>query len=221
MTLDEVLESYQPLKGLRANFVVDLEGEHKDSTGSSRGISSPEDKALLVRLRQLSDVVLVSAKTAVLEQLSSTKASTLGIVVGAQPLGESPALAHSSNRVIVFAPKNSSHLVTLDEFSTANLVLVENQIVDRISPTELLNSTRSLDLHCTLSEFGPEWLGQLDSENLLDELCLTVTKKSWQTFGVEAAVRALAKLLPASTLQLSSTLQLGDTLFTRWHRTEV
>lgn len=216
ISIAELLESYQPLVGLRANFVVNLAGDFQDASGSSRGISSHEDRALLIHLRRLSDLVLVSAATAETEQLSSTKAATLAIVAGARAMANFPALSQGSNAVVVLAAVNASREMVLDQSATAQLTLVQNETTDKISPTELLQACESLGFDSLLSEFGPNWLRQLDAVQLVDELCLTITKTENQQFDETSAVKALGTLLPATKLQLSSSIELGDNLFTRW-----
>lgn len=219
ISIAELLESYEPLAGLRANFVVNLAGDFQDASGSSRGISSPEDRQLLIHLRRLSDLVLVSAETAAIEKLSSTKATTLAIVAGASAMADIPALAPGSNSVVVLAAANASREVFLDQSATAQLTLVQNETRDKISPAELLEACESLGFDSLLSEFGPNWLRQLDAVQLVDELCLTITKSENQQFDENSAVKALGILLPSTKLQLSSTLEVGDNLFTRWRPT--
>lgn len=196
--------------------MVNLAGDFQDASGSSRGISSHEDRALLIHLRRLSDLVLVSAATAETEQLSSTKAATLAIVAGARAMANFPALSQGSNAVVVLAAVNASREMVLDQSATAQLTLVQNETTDKISPTELLQACESLGFDSLLSEFGPNWLRQLDAVQLVDELCLTITKTENQQFDETSAVKALGTLLPATKLQLSSSIELGDNLFTRW-----
>lgn len=219
ISIAELLESYEPLVGLRANFVVNLVGDFHDDRGSSRGISSPADRQLLIHLRKLSDLVLVSAATAATEQLSSTKAATLAIVAGASAMADIPALSQGSNAVVVLAAVNASRELVLDYSATAQLTLVQNETRDKISPTELLQACESLGFDSLLSEFGPNWLRQLDAVQLVDELCLTITKTEIQQFDENSAVKALGTLLPSTKLQLSSSIELGDNLFTRWRPT--
>lgn len=201
--------------GWRANFVVNLEGEFIDSNGSSRGVSSPEDRLLLIHLRKMSDVVLVSAKSASLESLSSTKASTLAIVAGSGPIPRIPALGEE-NSVLLLAPRNTDGDVKFDAGSTAKLVLVANKVKGRISTDELSTTIRSLGFQSPISEFGPDWLRQLSRAGVLEELCLTITKSPQQNFEAETPRLAISRLLPESNYELASALEFGNNLFTRW-----
>jgi riboflavin biosynthesis pyrimidine reductase len=60
-------------EGLNANFVTDAEGRFVGNTGSSRDISSPEDRAKLIELRKRADAVVVGGNTARLENYQPTK----------------------------------------------------------------------------------------------------------------------------------------------------
>lgn len=215
MQLKKVIENYQPFVGWRANFVVNLEGAYIDSNGSSKGVSSSEDRLVLIHLRKISDVVLVSAKSASLESLGSTKSSTLAIVAGSGPLPPIPALTQA-NEVLVLAPRNSDHKVTLDVTSTAKLVLLANEIKGRISPQELVTAIESLGYRSPISEFGPDWLRQLSKAEVLDEVFLTITKSSQQNFEEETPRLAIRGLLPESNYELALALEFGNNLFTRW-----
>ena len=214
--LNAILENYKPLRGWRANFVVSLEGDFHDSNRSSRGVSTPEDLALLIHLRKISDIVLVSAKSALSEKLKSTSSSTLAIVVGKEPLGDIPALSSSDNPVLVIAPQNRSQALHVPENPVVKLVLVANKTKDRIDPKELALTVESLGYNNPISEFGPTWLKQLSADQIIDELCLTITKRSEQHFRAETPMSALTNLLPESRLQLSSSFEINNTLFTRW-----
>lgn len=215
MQLEKIIETYKPLVGWRANFVVNLEGSYIDSNGSSRGVSSPEDRLVLIHLREISDVVLVSAKSASLERLGSTKSSTIAIVAGSGPLPPIPALTQA-NKVLVLAPANSDHKVTLDASSTAKLILIENEIRGRISPQELATAIESLGFKFPVSEFGPDWLRQVSKAGVLDEFCLTITKSSEQSFEGDTPRLAIRGLLPESNYELASALEFENNLFTRW-----
>ena len=215
MNLSEILETYEPFRGWRANFVVNLDGEFHDEGGSSRGISSLEDRSLLKRLRQLSDVVLVSAKTASVEKLSSTKLSTLAIVAGASPLKGIPALTES-NPVLVIAPRNSTAPVSLDASTTVTTVWVSNLVPNRISPLELLTAVGSLGFESPIVEFGPDFLRQMVAAGAIDEVCLTITKQPHQAFVEATPQLALEMLLPGNNFLLASFNEFEDNLFTRW-----
>ena len=171
----------------------------------------------MVHLRRTSDVVIVSAKSAFEENLNSTKAAPMAIVAGAGQLQEFPALSESNN-VLVLAPQNTKTPVTLSDSATARLVMVPNEASGRISPQELAGAIASLQFISPIAEFGPDWLRQIDSAEILDELCLTVTKLPQQKFGADTPHLALKSLLPESTLQFTAAHEFANNLFTRWAR---
>lgn len=214
MEIAQVLAQYQPLDGWRANFVVSIDGVFKDINGSSRGVSTSQDRELLIHLRRISDVVLVSAKSAKAEALHSTKLSTLAIVSSGGDLSGIPALHESQNSVLVIVPARTDLATDVPE--TASIVRVENAIVGRIAPLELKGAIAALDFKRSLVEFGPDWLRQLVLGGCIDELCLSVTKKEHEFFDSETANHALEKLGLADKLVLMAAYECEDTLFTRW-----
>ena len=60
--------AYGPWSGIRSNHVLTHSGEFSGSDGSSRSISTNEDRALLVEIRSYSDLIVVDAATARLER---------------------------------------------------------------------------------------------------------------------------------------------------------
>lgn len=75
----DFLNSQKRISGVRVNLVANSAGEFVDSNGSSRGISTTEDKALLVKLRSLADVIVTDAATARREQYKPSKYAPLKI----------------------------------------------------------------------------------------------------------------------------------------------
>ena len=118
----------------------------------------------------------------------------------------------------MLAPQNADSVVALDNSSTARLVLVENKVAGRISAGELADTVKSLGFQSPISEFGPDWLKQLSNAGILDELCLTITKSPDQNFKAETPLLAIQRLIPDSTFELSSAMEVENNLFTRWAR---
>ncbi|MFM6977463.1 MAG: hypothetical protein ACKOWR_01930 [Micrococcales bacterium] len=69
----ELLDSQRRLSGVRANFVVDANGQFTGVTGSSRDLNNEVDLALLKKLRSLSDVIVTDAATARAERYRPSK----------------------------------------------------------------------------------------------------------------------------------------------------
>jgi hypothetical protein len=51
----KLANSYQLWGGIRTNHIISSSGSFVDKFGSSRGLSTPEDLALLIELRKLAD----------------------------------------------------------------------------------------------------------------------------------------------------------------------
>jgi hypothetical protein len=60
--------AYGNWSGIRSNHVITQSGMFSGSDGSSRSISSEEDRELLLEIRSRTDLILVDAATARLEQ---------------------------------------------------------------------------------------------------------------------------------------------------------
>jgi riboflavin biosynthesis pyrimidine reductase len=56
--------AYGTWTGIRSNHVITQSGKFSGSDGSSRSISNRDDRALLIEMRSLSDLILVDAATA-------------------------------------------------------------------------------------------------------------------------------------------------------------
>ena len=63
-----LVAAYGNWSGIRSNHVITQSGKFSGSDGSSRSISSSEDRELLLEIRSRADLILVDAATARLEQ---------------------------------------------------------------------------------------------------------------------------------------------------------
>jgi riboflavin biosynthesis pyrimidine reductase len=101
----DLADCYGNWSGIRTNHVMTKTGQMVDQLGSSRGISTAEDRALLIALRKLSQVVIVDAKTARIEQYRSL-AQDLVIVSQSSDFGSIPAVSDGTN-VFLASPARS------------------------------------------------------------------------------------------------------------------
>lgn len=60
--------SYGSWTGVRSNHVIGLDGSFKGSDGSSRSISTEDDRQLLLAIRSQADLIVVDASTARIER---------------------------------------------------------------------------------------------------------------------------------------------------------
>ena len=66
--------AYGAWSGIRSNHVISQSGRFSGSDGSSRSISTKEDRELLIEIRSRSDLIVVDAATARLEQYRTPSA---------------------------------------------------------------------------------------------------------------------------------------------------
>lgn len=99
----QLAESYGSWDGIRTNHVVSSTGSFFDNSGSSRGLSTPEDLALLLELRKRSDLIIVDAATARNEGYRKLSSSHLAIVSSTGNFESIPA-GTSVTGVTLFSP---------------------------------------------------------------------------------------------------------------------
>jgi riboflavin biosynthesis pyrimidine reductase len=78
--MNELLDTYPDLYGVRLNMVVSGVGTFTDETGSSRGISNDLDRQLIGHLRRHSDVVVTGGNTARTEQYRVPSHCSLAVI---------------------------------------------------------------------------------------------------------------------------------------------
>jgi riboflavin biosynthesis pyrimidine reductase len=74
------LNEYQQLDGVRLNMIATPDGKFVGSNGSSRDISNSLDRALILRLRELSDVYVTGGKTYRTEGYRTPKQGKLAVI---------------------------------------------------------------------------------------------------------------------------------------------
>lgn len=172
---------------VRANFVSSIDGAVTHN-GRSAELAGPGDHALFHVLRALADVVLVGARTATVEdygqpaeypvfagdrrRAEQTPAPALALVSRtlAFPIGYPPL---SNPDTVVFtcrdAPReNRQALVD----TGATLIDCGEDTVDL---QIVLDRCAERGWHRVLCEGGPTLLGSLVTEDLVDEICLTIS----------------------------------------------
>lgn len=213
MLPDSFLATYEPLKGLRANFVCDNSGKFTDSRGSSRGISNSLDFELLLHLRQMSHVAITGHRTAAVEGYKSTSRCAIAILARASDTTDVPALTESeSGRVFLLTSSVSE--TSVGELASNVEKIDVGQRTLREAVFHGLRKLSDLGLDRQLLEAGPTILGA--ANEIVGELCLTVTGVD-SRFDAAAALKVRNELpfLPQK-LVLSSLEIIEDTAFTRW-----
>ncbi|MDR7303198.1 pyrimidine reductase family protein [Haloactinomyces albus] len=174
---------------VRVNFVSSLDGA-VTVHGSSRGLSSPEDQRVLGLIRDLSDVVLVGAGTAIIEGYRAIKRKDdrterrrrLGLS-DVPPIAlvsnhcsippDSPLLTNAVVPPIVLTCRAApaDRRAALLE-AGADLVITGDAKVDL---SEALAALEARGLRRIGCEGGPTLFGDLIANDLVDELCLSVS----------------------------------------------
>lgn len=109
-----LLDSYGSWVGLRSSHVLDSSGRFSGDDGSSRSISTAEDRELLLALRSRADLVVVDAATARLEQYRAPKSKVpLAIFSSSGDFTDIPAVEVSEQPIFLFtgdrSPRHASN----------------------------------------------------------------------------------------------------------------
>ena len=225
------LYAYPEPHWLRANMVASADGAGSlDSL--TAGLSSPADKRLFGLLRVLTDVVLVGAGTARLEQYKPARrrpamAGLRAASVGAdRPAAPPIALVSRSldldltaplfteappgARTIVITCARSPDDRRAAAARVADVIVAGDLVVDL---KQAVAALRDRGLGRILCEGGPHLLGQITADGLLDEFCLTVSP----VLAGPGPTRVLAGApFPAQPLTLAHVLEEDGFLFCRY-----
>ncbi|MHA6803178.1 pyrimidine reductase family protein [Salinifilum ghardaiensis] len=215
---------------VRVNFVSSLDGAVSVQS-TSRGLSAPIDQRVLVLIRDLSDVVLVGAGTALAEGYRGVRRTE----VRAQRrqhrgLAPVPPIAVVSARCSVSPedPLITDALVPTIVLTTAavprqrradlaaagaDVVIAGEQQVD---PGRVLEALAERGLHRVGCEGGPQWFGTLAEAGLVDELCLTLSPVL--VSGGAGRIAQGPAVQPPTRMKLASALHSESLLLLRYLR---
>ncbi|MBP2473424.1 5-amino-6-(5-phosphoribosylamino)uracil reductase [Crossiella equi] len=215
---------------VRVNFVSSVDGA-VTAEGRSRGLSTPMDHKIFLLSRDLADVVLVGLRTAQIEGYAGFKTNPeradrrarLGLEA-VPPIAlltrscalepESPLLTDSLVPPIVFttaaAPAERRTALT---GAGAEVVLVGEDEVELPRVLAELDARGMRRVDC---EGGPTLFGSLIAEDLVDELCLTLSPLL--AAGDAARIAHGAHPDAPRALTLASVLHEDGALFLRYLR---
>jgi len=176
--LPDLLETYDPGPGrlVRGGMVLSADGGAVHA-GTSRGLSTPADRAVFRALRAVCDLVLVGAGTARAEaygpvQLSAEQRAWR-TARGRSPV---PALAVVTRSTQLPEPLlEAATVVTCARAPHAGLPGAVVSGSDAVDLAGALDQLADRDFRHVLCEGGPALLGALVGEGLLDELCTTLS----------------------------------------------
>lgn len=215
---------------VRVNFVSSLDGA-VTVRGSSRGLSAPVDQRVLGLIRDLSDVVLVGVGTAVAEGYRGVKRTEvraerrerrglspvppIALVTARASLPpDSPLLTDTVVPPIVLTTEAAPAQRRAELADAgADVVVAGDAEVDLRAALAALDERGLRRIGC---EGGPQLFGSLVDQDLVDELCLTLSPLLTSGDAGRIAVGAGAE--PPRAMRLRSVLHAGSLLLVRYAR---
>lgn len=165
-----------PPPGLRVNLVTTLDGGTMDAGGTSAGITSGADRAVLGAIRSVSDTVLIGAATLRAEgglvprSTHLTVLTTTGDFTGAAVRDDI-----EPGRILVVGPSGAEAHARRTFSAPFEYFAVDG---DRAVPLHvMLDALRDRGLTHIVCEGGPRLVGQLLAADLVDEICLTTVPR--------------------------------------------
>jgi riboflavin biosynthesis pyrimidine reductase len=204
-------QAYAPLarRFVRINMIASLNGSAVGEDGTSESLSNRVDRRILGVIREAADVVVVGARTVRREGYLGPSSSRLAIVTLSGDL-TGHRLQKSPTPPIVLCPASAADRVH------EQLVDIPHQVGLLDSPAldarEVLALLTGYGLTSVVCEGGPTLAAAFLEDELVDELCLTVSARLRSP-----GVPLLARLSGAPTTTLQQLLLDGDsTLYGRW-----
>ena len=211
---------------VKANMVQSLDATVIDSMGTTDDLTNETDKLIFRTLRQLSDVILIGAKTALKNKYEDIKINSTNTLIRKKlKLNPKPRLAIITNRLnldrnflknwkdkekpIIYTPKVNENvakdLINLSEIvfcgqTQVNLKYVKKDLIQR-------------SFKRILCEGGPTLLNSMFQNNLIDELDLTLQVKLTNSsnplkLAQGPLLKPAVKLKPIQVIQHEKTLLL-------------
>jgi riboflavin biosynthesis pyrimidine reductase len=201
---ESLADSYGAWTGIRSNHVLSSTGSFAGSDGSSRSISTKEDRELLLALRARADLIVVDAATARLEQYRAPKSKTaLAIFSLSGDFSGIPAVASSETPIYLFTG-NSSPL--LPENNYADVVPISPEPFE-----SFLEWANSLSFYSILLEAGPTLTTKAIKANVVRQSAITRTGPSANSDPMQLANPF------DSNAQLVSFAQADGASFSLWN----
>lgn len=172
--LPELLALYDPGPGrsVRGGMVLSVDGSVAVD-GTSRGLSTPADRAVFHALRTLADVVLVGAGTARAERYGPVR-------LPAEHRAAREAAGRPPVPLLAVVTRNGDLAGTQPDLVVTRAgVPVHGDVLragqDQVDVAAALDGLADRGLTRVLCEGGPALLGDLVAAGLLDELCMTLS----------------------------------------------
>lgn len=201
-SIEALAKCYGIWEGVRSNHVIDSDGAFAGPDGSSRSLSTKEDRDLLMELRARADLIVVDAATARIESYRApSSGAKLAIFSAGGDFSGIPAVDSPEESVFLFSPSE-------------------------------ISSPEHPNLKATLTQSNPflgflEWTGQNGFSTVLLEAGPTLTSMAF-SLGIvkESALTVTPRILESETAsirhpfdtnaQLVSLAHSTDASFTLW-----
>lgn len=172
---DRIAALYPP-PGLRVNLVATLDGGTADAGGTSAGITTGADRAVLGAIRSVSDTVLIGAATLRAEPGLVPKSTHLTVLTTTGDFsGATVRDDIEPGRILVVGPSGAEQRARETFGAPFEYFAVDG---DRAVPlARMLVALRERGLEKIVCEGGPRLVGQLLAANLVDEICLTTVPR--------------------------------------------
>jgi len=194
---------------LRTNFVTTLDGAAHDVNGVTASLGGETDTQLFAYLRSIADVILVGAGTTRIENYGAKSRAPLAI---ASRRLEIPERLQTPGVVVVTTTDAPPDRVDALTAAGVEVMAHGDVTVDWPAVLAAFAARGWYKINC---EGGPSLHGELISQGLVDDLCLTIAPVL--TAG-DAPRIAHSRLPVAEDLRLAHAVPVGDVLFTRWTR---
>ncbi|MEO7147884.1 MAG: dihydrofolate reductase family protein [Terrimesophilobacter sp.] len=195
---------------LRINLVASINGNATGADGTSASLTVGADRRILGAIRRNADVVLVGASSVRREGYFLPKTAPLAIVTSTGDLsGHRIPTGVESGRVIVLCPPTAVDRLA-ETFPTS--VTIIPLPGPSLQPRDIAGALRDRGLARIVCEGGPRLAAQLVNDEIVDELCLTMSPQ------LNGAMReVLPGLGKTKQTRLSQLLiDSSDALYGRW-----
>jgi riboflavin biosynthesis pyrimidine reductase len=215
---------------VRANFVASIDGAIA-AEGKSGGLSGPADRLVFTVLRSLADVVVAGASTVRVERYRQAQPGELwqGVRTGRPPAPPIAVVTRRleldlSDRLFAQRQDRARTIVLTTELAGEERLKEASRVADvviagadTVTTQAMLDALAARGHRRILVEGGTMLLGQLVEEQVLDELCLTVSPV---IEGGHGAGRLTSSGGPAALteMRLASVLEDDGFLLTRYVR---
>jgi len=189
----ELAEVYGPWDGIRTNHVLGPSNSFAGEDGTSRTISHPIDRQLLLALRSQADLIVVDAATARIEKYRSpTSGTPLAVFSKTGRFEQIPALETGGSKVYLFSEER---VPQSESRAHAEAVRVERNPIETLSDWVGIKGYKSI-----LLESGPGFTKLAFAAGAVVQSAFTFTpeldptdiSKVEHAFDSHAALRSVA-----------------------------